>query len=49
METQAVFFSRFHGLLNELNDPDNFLKGTGKYRRHLKPYSQEDMETKKVG
>ncbi len=33
---------------NELKDPDSLLEGTGKYRRHLKLYSQEDIETKKV-
>ncbi|PID57351.1 hypothetical protein CSB45_07450 [candidate division KSB3 bacterium] len=33
---------------NELNDPDKFLEGTGKYRRHLKLYSQEDIDSKKL-
>ncbi len=33
---------------NELKDPDRFLEGTGKYRRHLKLYSQEDIKAKKV-
>ncbi len=33
---------------NELKDPDKFLEGTGKYRRHLKLSSQNDIEAKKV-
>ncbi|PIE78982.1 MAG: hypothetical protein CSA15_05045 [Candidatus Delongbacteria bacterium] len=33
---------------NELKDPDKLLEGTGKYRRHLKLYSQEDIATKRV-
>ncbi len=43
---QHVFFEFIAG--NELRDPEKFPEGTGKYRRHLKLYSQEDIETKNV-
>ena len=29
-------------------DPDHFLEGGGKYRRHLKIFEREDIEDKKV-
>ncbi len=29
-------------------DPDNFLEGSGKYRRHIKIFQQEDIKNKKV-
>jgi hypothetical protein len=29
-------------------DPDNFLEGIGKYRRHLKIFQREDIKNKKV-
>ncbi len=32
----------------QFNDPDNLLEGGGKYRRHLKFKSMEDVATKKV-
>lgn len=32
----------------KFNDPNNFLEGNGKYRRHLKFRSTEDIEIKKV-
>jgi hypothetical protein len=32
----------------KFNDPDNFLEGKGKYRRHLKLRSIDDIEAKKV-
>ena len=32
----------------ELQDPDNFLEGSGKKRRHLKIFKQEDIKSKKV-
>ncbi|PID77770.1 MAG: hypothetical protein CSB21_03490 [Deltaproteobacteria bacterium] len=32
----------------KLKDSYKFLEGTGKYRRHLKLHSQEDIDTKKV-
>jgi len=32
----------------KFNDPTNLLEGKGKYRRHLKIRSLEDIETKKV-
>ncbi len=31
-----------------MNDPQGFLEGTGKFRRHLKLHSLKDIETKKV-
>ena len=33
----------------EMQDPDNFLEGGGKYRRHLKIFKYEDIKNKKVG
>jgi len=33
----------------KLNDPEHVLEGGGKYRRHLKLKSLNDIETKKVG
>ena len=32
----------------EFEDPDKILEGKGKFRRHLKLRSQEDIESKKV-
>ena len=32
----------------ELRDPENFLEGSGKNRRHLKIFQQEDVKNKKV-
>ncbi len=32
----------------EMQDPDNFLEGIGKYRRHLKLAQQEDIKNKKL-
>ena len=32
----------------EMQDPDNFLEGSGKNRRHLKIFQQEDIKNKKV-
>ena len=32
----------------EMQDPDNFLEGGGKYRRHLKIFQCKDIENKKV-
>ncbi len=32
----------------EMQDPDNFLEGGGKYRRHLKILQYEDIKNKKV-
>ena len=32
----------------QMPDPDNFLEGSGKYRRHLKIYKPEDIKNKKV-
>lgn len=32
----------------EIQDPDNFLEGGGKYRRHLKIFHYEDIINKKV-
>jgi len=32
----------------ELQDPDNYLEGSGKKRRHLKIFKQEDIKNKKV-
>jgi hypothetical protein len=32
----------------EMQDPDNFLEGGGKYRRHLKIFHYEDIKNKKV-
>ena len=32
----------------ELSDPDDFLEGSGKYRRHIKILQQEDIKNKKV-
>ncbi|MEA3488450.1 MAG: DUF1801 domain-containing protein [Euryarchaeota archaeon] len=32
----------------EMQYPDNFLEGSGKNRRHLKIFQQEDIENKKV-
>ena len=31
-----------------MSDPDNFLEGTGKYRKHLKIFQKEDIKNKKV-
>lgn len=33
---------------NEMNNTQQHLEGTGKYRRHLKIYKKEDIEIKKV-
>lgn len=33
----------------EMQDPDNFLEGGGKYRRHLKIFKYEDIINKTVG
>ena len=32
----------------EIPDPDNFLKGSGTNRRHLKIFQEEDIKNKKV-
>jgi hypothetical protein len=32
----------------EMQDPNNFLEGSGKNRRHLKIFQQEDIKNKKV-
>lgn len=32
----------------QMQDPDNFLEGSGRYRRHLKIYNREDIKNKKV-
>ncbi len=32
----------------KMQDPDNFLEGGGKYRRHLKIYLYEDIENRKA-
>lgn len=32
----------------ELQDPDDFLEGSGKKKRHLKIFQQEDIKNKKV-
>ena len=32
----------------EMQDPENYLEGSGKYRRHLKIFKREDIEKKKV-
>ena len=32
----------------EMQDPDNFLEGNGKYRRHLKIFDKKDIKNKKV-
>jgi len=32
----------------QMQDLDNFLEGSGKYRRHLKIYKREDIKNKKV-
>jgi hypothetical protein len=32
----------------QMKDPDNFLEGKGKYRRHLKIRTKEDIPNKKV-
>ncbi|MDP8239206.1 MAG: DUF1801 domain-containing protein [Candidatus Hatepunaea meridiana] len=32
----------------EMQDTDSFLEGSGKYRRHLKRFQQEDINNKKV-
>ena len=32
----------------ELHDPDDFLEGSGKNRRHLKIFQQEDFKNQKV-
>jgi len=32
----------------EMQDPDNFLEGGGKYRRHLKIFKYADIKNKKV-
>ncbi|MCK4251990.1 DUF1801 domain-containing protein [candidate division WOR-3 bacterium] len=31
-----------------MQDPDNFLEGGGKYKRHLKIFQKEDIKNKKV-
>ena len=41
-----VSFEFSHGY--KFEDSENLLEGTGKYRRHLKLKSIEDVETKKV-
>ena len=33
---------------SEMQDPNNFLEGSGKNRRHLKIFQQEDIKNKKV-
>ncbi len=40
----SVEFSYGAGML----DPDNFLEGTGKYRKHLKLFSKDDIKSKNV-
>jgi len=40
----SVEFS--YGML--LSDPDKYLEGDGKYRRHLKIYDKKDIKNKKV-
>ena len=40
----SVVFSRG----NELNDPDGLLEGKGKYRRHVKTMTVDDIEAKAV-
>lgn len=32
----------------KLKDPDKILEGNGKFRRHIKVYSKDDLEKKKV-
>jgi len=32
----------------EMQDPDNFLEGDGKYRRHIKIFGYTDIKNKKV-
>ena len=32
----------------EMQDPDTFLEGSGKFRRHLKIFDQKDIKNKKV-
>ncbi len=32
----------------KMQDPDNFLEGSGKYRRHLKIFKPEDIKHKKA-
>lgn len=31
-----------------MQDPNDFLEGSGKYRRHLKIFQQEDVKNKEV-
>ena len=33
----------------EMQDPENFLEGGGKYRRHLKIFEYDDIKNKKAG
>ena len=32
----------------QIQDPENFLEGSGKFRRHLKIFQKEDIKNKKV-
>ena len=32
----------------EMQDPDNFLEGSGKFGRHIKIFQYEDVKNKKV-
>ncbi|MBV7331416.1 DUF1801 domain-containing protein [Chloroflexi bacterium TSY] len=40
----SVVFSRG----NELSDPEGFLEGSGKYRRHIKAFAKSDVVAKNV-